>query len=61
MQMFIEPESWLGLRSERVVSAEFAPAVPRSNPQPPDSDETPFSWRAIRMAVRRRLRIPPGR
>lgn len=63
MRMFSEPESWLGLRSERAVAGEFAGRVAlRGTPRQPQPETPPaISWRDVRSAVRRTLRMLLGR
>jgi hypothetical protein len=63
MRMFSEPESWLGLRSERTVAGEFAaPLSPRAMPPRPKLDTAPtLSLQGGRSVMRRALAILIGR
>ena len=63
MRMFSEPESWLGLRSERAVAGEFdAPVAPRATPSRPKPDATyVLSLREVRSVMRRTLAMLLGR
>lgn len=63
MRMFSEPESWLGLRSERVVAVEFGrPAERRASPPRQAAGDTPdFSWAHVRSMLRRKLTVLLGR
>jgi hypothetical protein len=61
--MITEPESWLGLRSERVVAGDFdAPVAARARRQRPNPDAAaPVSWREVRSGFRRTLWMLLGR
>jgi hypothetical protein len=61
--MFSEPESWIGLRSERTVAGEFAaPVAPRTTPRRPAPGGSPaLSWREVRSVMRRTLAMLLGR
>jgi hypothetical protein len=63
MQMFSEPESWLGLRSERAVAGEMAaPVRLRAAPSRPAPEASPpMSWREVRSVIRRTLGMLLGR
>jgi hypothetical protein len=63
MRMFSEPESWIGLRSERVVAGEFdAPAAPRMTPRGPTPGGGPaLSWREVQFVMRRTIGMLLGR
>ena len=63
MRMFSEPESWLGLRSERAVAGEFtAPLAPRAIPLRPELDAAPtLSLHEVRSVMRRTLAMLLGR
>lgn len=63
MRLFSEPESWLGLRSERVVAVEFGrPAALRAMPPRPVAGDVPaFSWREVRSVMRRTVAMILGR
>ncbi len=63
MRMFSEPESWIGLRSERAVAGEFAaPVAPRATPRRPAADGSPaLSWREVRTVMQRTLTMLLGR
>jgi hypothetical protein len=61
--MFSEPESWIGLRSERAVAGEFAaPVAPRTTPRRAQPDGGPtLSWREVRSVMQRTLAMLLGR
>lgn len=62
MRMFSEPESWLGLRSERVVAADFGgPTALRSAPPRRTPDGAPLSWPEVGKVVRRAIGMILGR
>lgn len=63
MRMFSEPESWLGLRSERMVAVEFGrPAELRPAPPRQVAGYAPeFSWRQIHTVMRRTVAVLWGR
>jgi len=53
--MFSEPESWIGLRSERTIAGEFDAPVGPSMPRPALDGSLARSWRAVGSAIRRGL------
>jgi hypothetical protein len=57
MRLFSEPESWIGLRSERTVAGEFDAPVARDTAfrPPPVGDVAPLPLREVRAAMRRTL------
>ena len=63
MRMITEPESWLGLRSERSVAGDFAAPVARriTPPGPTLEDATPVTWREVRSVIRQTLGMLLGR
>ncbi len=63
MRMITEPESWLGLRSERAIAGDFAaPVARRVTPhRPRSSDAPPVSLRAVGSVIRRTLGMLLGR
>jgi hypothetical protein len=62
MRLFSEPESWIGLRSERAVAVEFGrPAAPRPIPPRPMGDAAAFSWREVSAVMRRTMAMLLGR
>lgn len=63
MRLFSEPESWIGLRSERTVAGEFdAPVVRGTAIRPPLTDApAPLRLREVRAAMQRKLAFLLGR
>ena len=62
MRMFSEPESWIGLRSERVVAGEFeAPARGTTFRQAKTDAAASLSLREVRAVMRRTLVVLLGR
>ncbi len=63
MRLFSEPESWIGLRSERAVAGEFdAPAKRDTASREPKADAAaPLRLCDVRAAMRRTLALLLGR
>jgi hypothetical protein len=61
--MFSEPESWIGLRSERVVAGEFDASMARDTTvrQPKADVAASLSLREVRAVMRRTLAVLLGR
>jgi hypothetical protein len=63
MRMFSEPESWVGLRSERLIAGEFdAPVARDTAVRRPKAEEAGLlSLREVRGVMRRTLTMLLGR
>ena len=62
MRLFSEPESWIGLRSERTVAGEFdAPMARDTAFREPKAEAGTPSPREVRVAIRRTLAMLLGR
>jgi hypothetical protein len=63
MRMFSEPESWIGLRSERAVAGEFDAPMARNTTfrQPKADAAASLSLREVRAVMQRTLAMILGR
>lgn len=63
MRLFSEPESWIGLRSERAIAGEFDASAARDGAFRPQLSDAaaPLPLREIRAAMRRTLATLLGR
>ncbi len=64
MSILVEPESWLGLRSERAVAGDFTATSPAATAAPNRREPTVaghLSWPAIRAVFHRTIGMILGR